>query len=181
MLLQHFRANSHVERIVLSRSTDAVALEIAAVAGDGDLLELIPRQDVELVGSMSPQSDEHADEVRIGGLGRSAGDLLFFVEPDFRKGAAIELPSASLDGLNLNRPVPAARIRRDDVVMGDVSCECRGDEASPAEFSRDEILPNLLGELIISACRHFSLSTSNLRLLPRAERAARGTSAGTRC
>lgn len=90
------------------------------------------------------------------GLSRSADDLLFSVEPDFRKGAAIELPSASLDGLHLNRLLPAARIRRDDIVIGDVSCECRGDEASPAEFSREEILPNLLGELIISACRHVS-------------------------
>lgn len=99
-----------MEGVVPSRPNTVVAIEIAPVPSNRDRLEVAPGQDVELVGSLSPQSDEHADQVRIWRLSRSTDNLFLAVEPDLGEDTGIKLPGPSSDGLHLNRLVPTAPV-----------------------------------------------------------------------
>lgn len=126
------------------------------MASDGDLLEIGPRQDVELVGALSAKSDEHADQVRVRSTRLATDDLPLAIEPNVSKRTGIKLPSPALDGLHLNRLVSTARIRSNDVVVRHVARERRGNEPAPADLGCHEVFANLLRKLIVATCRHGS-------------------------
>ena len=133
-----------------------MALDVSAMAGNGDLLEVGPSQDVELVGALFPNSDEHADQVRVRGIRRASDNLPLTIKPNVSKDTGVKLPRPAFDRLDLNRLVPTACIGGDNVVMWHIAREGRGNEPPSANLGRHEVFANLLRKLIIATRRHGS-------------------------
>ena len=92
VLRQHFGLNCDMKGIGLLGPDATVSSEEVSVHSNRRGLEVFPSQNIELIGSVFPQSDKDADEARVRRHSRSAHDLTLSFELHVHEDADIELP-----------------------------------------------------------------------------------------
>ncbi len=134
-----------MEGIVLLRTDSTVPAKIVAVMRDGNLLQIFPRQDVELVGSVVSQTNEHADQARVRRRFGLPDNLMFAIEGDIHEVTNVELPGGTGYRLHLNSLVATRRVGRDYVIVRYIASERGRDETAPADFRCYQVLADLFG------------------------------------
>ena len=97
-----------------------------------DVTQLLPREDVELVVSIWIKRDIHHDQAPNGAPPRSANHLSFPSEGNVTKRRYVgDLPRTTSASLDLDRDIPACRIRDHNVEMRYVPGEGSCNQSAP--------------------------------------------------